>query len=511
MADTRQMLFDRLDRLTAALEGGALGGGAGGGSPFRTLAGSLHALPEPYRVLPPDGADASKGFLRPKPGGPAAAAPRKEPGRPADGAAGLVRSLSLLASVAGSAALALAGLKNAAGAPAGFPAGRKKTPNLTYDDDPGPSGPEPKGFLGRVGDRLARFALGKKASERAEDARDREAATGEKAGDRRSGGLVGAGEAVVAAASGLAGAFDRLTSRVTPFVEAFAPSAVLVFRESLRDLSAVVGSALTPVLSGATSVVREFSSALLPVMQRLQPVVAQVSGTLVEVAKVLSGAFASALHALAPVAQFLADALSALAPAVEAAAALFSGLTRAFSTLVGWVLGTDLTGATKALRSAMESLAGAVLKAAANLLMLVSPDLGRSFVGGARAALTGEGMEKGAAAGMAAMRDVRFANFADFGRQVATSSAGAFGGASEQKTSEEWLKKIADDLQEIAGMGRQDVWEKLRNAVTDGVRAAAGRAAYGAAEAVKDSAIGWAVSNPGAVAREIFGFGSLYK
>ena len=510
MADTQQMLFDRLDRLTAALEGGALGGGAGGGAPFRTLAGSLNALPEPYRVLPPDGADASKGFLRPKPADPAAAAPRKEPGRPADGVAALVRSLSLLASVAGSAALALAGLKNAAGAPAGKPAGPKKTPNLTYDDD-APGRPEPKGPLGRVGDRLARFALGKKASERAEDARDREAATGEKAGDRRSGGLVGAGEAVVAAASGLAGAFDRLTSRVTPFVEAFAPSAVLVFRESLRDLSAVVGSALTPVLSGATSVVREFSSALLPVMQRLQPVVAQVSGTLVEVAKVLSGAFASALHALAPVAQFLADALSALAPAVEAAAALFSGLTRAFSTLVGWVLGTDLTGATKALRSAMEFLAGAVLKAAANLLMLVSPDLGRSFVGGARAALTGEGMEKGAAAGMAAMRDVRFANFADFGRQVATSSAGAFGGASEQKTSEEWLKKIADDLQEIAGMGRQDVWEKLRKAVTDGVRAAAGRAAYGAAEAVKDSAIGWAVSNPGAVAREIFGFGSLYK
>ena len=76
MADTQQMLFDRLDRLTAALEGGALGGGAGGGAPFRTLAGSLNALPEPYRVLPPDGADASKGFLRPKPGGPAAAAPR---------------------------------------------------------------------------------------------------------------------------------------------------------------------------------------------------------------------------------------------------------------------------------------------------------------------------------------------------------------------------------------------------------------------------------------------------
>lgn len=319
---------------------------------------------------------------------------------------------------------------------------------------------------------------------------------------KKAAGMAGAGASMITGVVGGAiDAFKALTSQVMGFVEAFAPAVVEVFNQSLRDLTAVVGMALEPVMKVATSVVKDFSATLLPLMRDLRPVIEQVAATFKEVSAVAINVFATNFKAILPVIQLMADGLNAISPILQTVGAAFAGLVQATSYVIKGVLsglGVDTKDMMGGLRTALEELSRYVLMASAAFLKLIHGGLGDSFIKGVKDAMgldklkrkdapPADGMEpvrdaggvaKEDATGMGAMRNASFANFADFGKQVALAASVAAGsGEDAPKTSEEWLKKISDSLDGIADMKSGELWDKLKDkikeAVEAGVRAAA--------------------------------------
>lgn len=100
-----------------------------------------------------------------------------------------------------------------------------------------------------------------------------------KAWERASTNISSVSNAITSATSNLSAA---VFSNVSRFVEAFDPSSVNQFNMALRDLMAVLGAALLPVLEQITTIVREFSNSLLGNMESMKPLIqAIVTTTLV--------------------------------------------------------------------------------------------------------------------------------------------------------------------------------------------------------------------------------------
>lgn len=352
--------------------------------------------------------------------------------------------------------------------------------------------------------------------------------------------VAGTAKAGIAAASGIAsvidgtiGAFNQLTGTVTGFVAAFAPATIEAFSYALRDVTAVIGMALEPILIAATAVVKDFSATLLPLMRDLRPIIMQLSATMMELSKVFINNFAVVLKAVLPIVQMLADLLSALSPMIAAATAIISGLVQVVSYLaksfLEW-LGIDISDTMKSLRSAMEELARYTLMAVAAFLRLINVGMSDSFIKGVRDAMSldkfkkkdeeapvgmfgrmaakakedepkglfarlgdgirgigkraadaaalaapivKDGVAKEDATGFQAYTNSSYSNFGDYGKQIALGASIASGGGDKgPKTSEEWLKKISDSLDSVQAMGRGDVWKSLTDAITNGVKAA---------------------------------------
>lgn len=321
--------------------------------------------------------------------------------------------------------------------------------------------------------------------------------------DSKDGGMLAG---LAGAATGVVGTFNQATGAAKGFVEAFAPSTVLVFQQALGDLAAVIGSALEPVIQSATEIVKDFSSVLLPLMRDLRPVIEQVTGALGEVAKVLISSFAVTMKALAPVIKLVADLFVAMTPIFQAASAAIAGAVEALKyigTAIMEALGADLSDVGGRVRDAMESVAEAALVASAALLKLINAGLGDAFIKGVQNALGAndtakarkeldafgggplpkQGVEREDATGMKAMTNARFVSIGDFGKQVALAAAVAGGGGGRPKTSEEWLAKISSSLDKLNGLDREAVWKWIKDAIADGIRQGLTGTAYNAKDA----------------------------
>lgn len=76
------------------------------------------------------------------------------------------------------------------------------------------------------------------------------------------------------------GAIPDLMSRIREAVETFNPGAMIEFDLAMRDLMAVFGEALLPVVKIVTGVIRKFADTLRPILQKLEPVFAKLANTI---------------------------------------------------------------------------------------------------------------------------------------------------------------------------------------------------------------------------------------
>lgn len=266
-------------------------------------------------------------------------------------------------------------------------------------------------------------------------------------------GQVGTGAAKVlgdlaGAAQGAAGAFMGFAGQVSGFVQAFSPATVELFQLAVRDLTAVIGSALQPVLAAMTGVVRQVSASLLPVAEAMAPVFETLSGVMLKVLTPALDTLAAVVQSMVPVFEVLADVVDALTPLLRIGQTLMAGWVQLFTDLISSLMPSKegVKGFVEQFAEAMRELSASVLKVVAFIARSLG---GLSFIDGMIKSLTGTMAKKKPADGAGAPTGAAFTSVTDFGKQVATRAFLATGEPEKNKTSEEWLAKLSKDLDDI--------------------------------------------------------------
>lgn len=133
-----------------------------------------------------------------------------------------------------------------------------------------------------------------------------------------AGGAVAAGvllslEALSTAITGSIQAFTGLSKAVMGMVGAYNPAMLELFNMAMKDLMAVFGSGLQPILQAFTNVVRYAADALLPIIQKLAPVFEQLSVAVVSFFGPIVDAIAQVMNEAMPSFMELANIVSELA------------------------------------------------------------------------------------------------------------------------------------------------------------------------------------------------------
>jgi hypothetical protein len=96
------------------------------------------------------------------------------------------------------------------------------------------------------------------------------------------------------------GAIPDLMSRIREAIDTFNPGAMIEFDLAMRDLMAVFGEALLPVVKIVTGVIRKFADTLRPILQKLEPVFAKLANTIGNFLLMNIDKFAEAIKNLIP-------------------------------------------------------------------------------------------------------------------------------------------------------------------------------------------------------------------
>jgi len=269
----------------------------------------------------------------------------------------------------------------------------------------------------------------------------------------------GGGSGLSALPSAALGAFSDALGAVVPilggmgaalgqFVGAFSPALMEQFSMAMKDVTAVIGQALAPVLQVLTGIVREVGAVLNPVMKELQPVFDKLAKALASLLVPIIENAAAMLQTLLPIITLLADALTALTPLFRVLSVLQAGLVELFKDMMASLLGSvDTKGAMASFKSAMEETAKVLIRTAAHIARAFGA-LG--FIEGMIKGIEGKTAKKQSSVGMAAPQGATVTDLSGYGNTVATAAFAATGdlGDKEKKT-EEWLKDIAGDLKGI--------------------------------------------------------------
>jgi hypothetical protein len=293
------------------------------------------------------------------------------------------------------------------------------------------------------------------------------------------GAAVGSGAALLTvggAAQDAAGHLNLIVATASKFVEALNPSLVEAMGLAFRDLSAVIGVALTPIIEVAVEAFREIGAVLLPVMQELAPVIRQIA----DLAK------AALMPVVSLVAQLLSQAaglFQLLAPILEAAVSIFRVLVAVVSAVmdalvkaITGLVGGDLKSAADSLREAMNKLVRAVVVAVGALASFFG--IGEQFV----RSLENRGPRQDAT-GLAAVQNTRVTDIAAISRDLQAAAAQASGtlGEDDKPKGKDPVAEGLEYVKSIKGMLERAALTEL---IAAGIQLAASQTAGAAADAL---------------------------
>lgn len=306
--------------------------------------------------------------------------------------------------------------------------------------------------------------------------------------------------AVVGAAAAVVGAIFVARH----FVEAFDPSTVLAFDSILQDLTAVVGSVLTPVVSEATRVIHAFASSLYSAASNVLPAVRVAAKAFADVlltAMPIVSAWAGYVGAVAPLFADLARSMADyLMPAVRGLATAMVGWVEVIKAVLKSVLVplAAIFGNTKSLGQAFGML---VVVLSAVIFRL----LGMAGATDAMIASLQDGGGKRDAMGLAAAKNARLTGIETLGRETLQRAFTTSGRAGQEGGD-------VDDQQfrnELAAMAKKIQGTDLATTITAAIRAAIGiptpQQALGKAKNALENFPGHAVFAPGNFAARLLG------
>lgn len=287
--------------------------------------------------------------------------------------------------------------------------------------------------------------------------------------------VVGPLVAVAGAAAGMAAAIGGLVLLSREFTQIFDPTAVQAFDAALRDLAAIVGVVLSPVVTEATRFLRAFAASLFPIVDSALPAMRMIARAVTDVliawlpaVSSLVSAFAALAPVVAELARLWADFMM---PIIRGATTAIAGLMVVVKAVIGaWVnalgaiLGNDIRGKAMSLGQMFGRLIVVVSALVFNLLGMkqaINAMIG-DLAGGGKG-LAGQRD----ATGLAAAQNARLVGVADLGREVAQrafGSSGRAGNAEPDMDDAAFRKQLIIDLKAI---GAIDLKEKIKTALRE--------------------------------------------
>jgi hypothetical protein len=248
--------------------------------------------------------------------------------------------------------------------------------------------------------------------------------------------------------------FNKLVSFAGSFVEAVNPALMQQLGLAFKDLQAIIGVGLQPIIAAAIPIIRAFADKLQPVMQALMPTfdklaqsMIELSGPIITLVIEMFGALEPVIETVSVSIQAFAGILTAVTPIIAAVfKELIYRITQIVTTfqwfigkIISWIPGTGDTG-----KKLMES-ASAASKTA---------DLYYQGESKVQKAIEAP-VEKGASAGAAAQK-ASISGISDFGKNLMQQAFSSSTQASAAKTAEN-TEKMHNELARIREqMGRID-------------------------------------------------------
>lgn len=297
------------------------------------------------------------------------------------------------------------------------------------------------------------------------------------------GGVIGAATNAIkvfaAAVGGVAAAIGGIVFAARAFVQFFDPSLVQAFDAALKDLWAVIGVGLTPIIAEATKFLRQFASVLYPlttaILPAMQEMAKAVTDVLLAFLPAVSGVF-SVYAAMIPVIAELVRAIADfLLPIVRAYVTVMAALVAAAKVAIGVI--ASLFGSN--LRTGFKSLGEWIARAVVGLTVLTFRLFGLNAALDAMVKSLQDGADKAGrkdAAGLAAAQNARIVGVADLGREVlqrAFVTSGRAGQETAEVSDAEFRRTLLADIGKLRTL---DISKIITDAIIAGFTAAAGRA-----------------------------------
>lgn len=248
--------------------------------------------------------------------------------------------------------------------------------------------------------------------------------------------------------------FNKLVGFAGSFVEAVNPALMQQLSMAFKDLQAIIGMGLQPIIAAAIPIVRAFADKLQPVMQALMPTfdklaqsMIELSGPIITLVIEMFGALEPVIETVSVSIQAFAGILTAVTPIIAAVfKELIYRITQIVTTfqwfigkIISWIPGTGDTG-----KKLMES-ANAANKTA---------DLYYQGESKVQKAIE-QPVKKGASAGAAA-RSATFSGISDFGKNLMQQAFSSSTQAAALRTAE-YSEKTYNELAKLnQNMGRVD-------------------------------------------------------
>jgi hypothetical protein len=284
---------------------------------------------------------------------------------------------------------------------------------------------------------------------------------------------------IATAAAGLPSAFMSIVSFSKSFVSNLDPALIQQLELAFANLQAVIGVALTPIISAAVTIFSMLADQLKPVMEFLVPSIQKLALTIIDLAVPYIEMWAYALAEMGPVIDNLTGLMQPLAAIImPLVIAGFRGIATILNVIIG-VFNFAIAG--------VYALIGAFDKAASWLVSWVSKDSAKALDKSAQEAFDNvkkygdQGMKsfsdafsdisqkvapavKGGGAGMAA-KQASYAGITDLGKSMMQAAYGSSKSSVANQQLEQ-QKRAADGIDKLIGLGlRQDVGNRRQAGV----------------------------------------------
>jgi hypothetical protein len=290
----------------------------------------------------------------------------------------------------------------------------------------------------------------------------------------------GGGAAVAGALTGLSSAAGNLTSSfanlsghintVARLVSAVDPAIVAELSRSFRDLDAVIGTALRPVIVATIDVVRHFASGIFNAMISLAPVIEKMANSIAQALQPAFDVLGSVLEALVPVFDVVADGVSFVAklfsdvvrtlrPFIE----VVIELTRQFFSMIASLFGVESVGS--GLKGMFESIRSALQEFLRGLILATATIA--KFFGASRvldAIIKGlQPKETRDARGAAVAQNASFKSIEELGRStyLAAFQASAQPGGKGPQKVEDIMKDVLTEVRGIRDASDSELMKAL--------------------------------------------------